>query len=188
MAKPKEKILQLKIQLRGSKPPIWRRIFVKESTTLGSLHEIIQIAMGWTDSHLHSFIYRGEEYGTPDPEFDFGDEMKNENRYKIGSLLKKPKDKMTYTYDFGDNWEHVVTFEDIETDCKETFLPVCIAGKKACPPENCGGVDGYYGMLDELKDGANENIEEIREWLGEDFNPDFFDINEINKALKAMFT
>lgn len=188
MAKAKEKILQLKIQLRGSKPPVWRRLLVKDSTTLGDLHSIIQIVMGWTDSHLHSFLYRGEEYGTPDPEFDFGDEIKDENRYKVGSLLKNPKDKMTYTYDFGDNWEHIITLEEILDECKEPFIPVCTTGKKACPPENCGGMVGYYGMLNELKDRDSKDIEEIREWLGEDFNPNFFDINEINEALKAMFT
>lgn len=188
MAKAKEKILQLKIHLRGSKPPIWRRILVKDSTKLGNLHEIIQIAMGWTDTHLHSFSYQGQEYGIPDPEFDFGYEVKNENRYKISSLLKYPKDKITYTYDFGDNWEHIITLEEILDECKESFLPVCTTGKKASPPENCGGIHGYYDMLDDLKDGDNEDYEEIREWLGEDFNPDFFDINEINEALKAMFT
>ena len=188
MAKAKTKILRLKIQLRDSKPPIWRRVLVKDSTTLGNLHKIIQIAMGWTDSHLHSFNYQGEEYGIPDPEFDFGDEMKDENRYKVGSLLKYPKDKMSYTYDFGDNWEHVITLEDIETDCKEPSLPVCIAGKKACPPEDCGGIYGYYGMLTELEDGDSEELEEIKDWLGEDFNPDLFDMNGINQALKKAFS
>lgn len=187
MAKANEKILRLKIQLKDSKPPIWRRVLVKDSITLGNLHEVIQISMGWTDSHLHSFIYQGEEYGVPDPKFDFGDETKDENRYKVGRLLKLPKDKMIYLYDFGDDWEHLITLENIETDCKEPFLPVCITGKKACPPEDCGGIYGYYGMLDELKDGDSEEIEDIKDWLGDDFDPDFFDVKEINETLKKVF-
>lgn len=190
MAKAKEKILQLKIQLRDSKPPIWRRVLVKESTLLGDLHIILQVIMGWTDSHLHMFLHNGQEYGPFYPDDDYNEDiedLKNEDHYTVRDFLKRAKAKMVYIYDFGDDWTHEIILEGTEKDCKEPFLPACITGEKACPPEDCGGISGFYRMLSQLEDKESEDYEEIRDWLGEDFNPDFFDIKKINKSLKKIF-
>ena len=137
-------IYQLKIQLNGIGPPIWRRILVSPRTDLVQLHTIIQIAMGWTDSHLHQFVVGRKRYCEPDP--DFPDDSMPEAGVAIGSLLKKAKQWLTYEYDFGDGWEHRVTLEAILPARNGVSVPRCIAGRRACPPEDVGGIEGYKSV------------------------------------------
>src|SRR5210317_574177 len=109
MTEPLRNILQIKLSLIGAKPPIWRRLLVTSSTDLSKLHDIIQITMGWTDTHLHQFIVNESRYGVPDPDWEDG--TISEKGIRIGSLLKTPKDQIIYEYDFGDGWEHELELE-----------------------------------------------------------------------------
>ena len=182
MARPLRKTYQLKISLKGAKPPIWRRLLIADSVSLPKLHQAIQIAMGWTDSHLHQFIVDGEFYGRPDPDFD-DMEMEDERHYKLSQFLQKEKDWILYEYDFGDSWEHKITLEKILPFDPKAVLPKCIKGKGACPPEDVGGIWGYYGFLDALADPSHPEHEDYKEWIGCDFDPQSCDIEEINELL-----
>jgi len=180
---PKNKsIYQLKITLQGSKPPIWRRVLVKSDITLAKLHQIIQIAMGWYDSHLHQFIIDNLYYGVPDPDFDI--EIINEQRTKLESVVSRVNQSFIYEYDFGDSWEHIILVEKISAPEPGSNYPICVTGKLACPPEDCGGIWGYYDLLETLKNPKDPEYEELLEWVGEDFDPEDFDLELINDQLK----
>lgn len=149
-------IYQIKVTLSDSKPPIWRRIEVPEDIRLDKLHTVLQIAMGWTDSHLHQFslptpreqpvIY----YGMRDPDVDKSRTM-DERRYRLNELINTPRQKLIYEYDFGDLWDHVLVLEKILEPDPDVRYPRCTAGKLACPLENSGGVYGYYQVLRQVK-------------------------------------
>lgn len=135
-------LLQMKITLRGiSKPPIWRRVQIRADTTFAMLHQIIQAAFGWTDTHLHSFEYEDEQIGVPNPEWD--NDCADETETTLGEVLLGPKDHVRYTYDFGDNWEHDIVLEKVLRLDAGDGRPVLLTGKGACPPEDCGGRWGY---------------------------------------------
>ena len=174
-------IYQVKISLIGSKPPIWRTVLVPSDLKLAAFHEVIQIAMGWTDSHLHQFIANKVFYGIPDD--DFGMEMEDESKYKLSQLLKKEKESLIYEYDFGDSWEHKILLEKILPFDTKIALPVCIKGKRACPPEDCGGIWGYEELLKTISDPKHPDYENMLEWLGGEFDPEEFDLEEINGNL-----
>ena len=174
-------IYQIKISLIGAKPPIWRTVLVASDLGLGDFHDVIQVAMGWTDSHLHQFMDNKKSYGIPDDDFEL--EMEDEADYKLSQLLKKEKDTLTYEYDFGDSWEHKILLEKILPYDSSTFLPVCIKGKRACPPEDCGGIWGYEELLEIISDPKHAEHEDMLEWLGGEFDPDEFDLEEINGDL-----
>ena len=180
-----KKIYQIKVNLRGSKPNIWRRILIPSEMLMSDFHYVIQATMGWTNSHLHQFIHDGEYYAKRIPEEfmvdDFGIDYEN---MKVSDFLTREKDKMIYEYDFGDGWVHDIVLEKITDPDPEQFYPVCIKGKMNCPPEDCGGVWGYADMLEILKDPAHEEYENFSEWLREDFDPGYFNRNEINAKLR----
>lgn len=183
MTKALRKTYQLKIGLNGSKPPIWRRFLIADSATLSELHMAIQIIMGWTNSHLHQFIVGDRFYGIPDPDFDMGLETLDENKYRISQLLKTEKDSIVYEYDFGDDWEHKITLEKILTFDPKQDLPSCVKAKGACPPEDVGGIWGYYDFLEAINDAKHPEHESYKEWLGSDFDADVCDIDQINEVL-----
>ncbi len=176
-----DQIYQLKITLRGSKPPIWRRVLVPGQATLYQLHWIIQMAMGWTNSHLHQFIIGGEYYREPSP-FDFEPVME-ERKFKLCELIPFEKARFIYEYDFGDSWEHVILVEKIIPPEPDVRYPRCIKGKRACPPEDVGGIWGYEEMLAALKDPSHPDHEMYVEWVGEDFDPEEFDLEWVNDDL-----
>lgn len=179
-----KKIFQIQIALKGFKPKIWRRILIPSDLLLSDFHMVIQITMGWTNSHLHQFIKDRTYYTKRMPDDDFWDEMDNVDykNMKIADLLQKEKEKIVYEYDFGDSWEHDVILEKILPIDNNLKYPVCLTGKMSCPPEDCGGVWGYSEMLEVLKDPSHEQYESYIEWLGgEEFDPEFFDKNEINE-------
>jgi hypothetical protein len=177
-------VYQLKVTLKGTKPPIWRRIQVTGDTSLLKLHQILQIAMGWYDSHLHQFIVWGTYYGIPDPDFPY--EIKSETRAKLSQVVAQEKDKFTYEYDFGDSWEHEIVVEKILQPETGTHYPVCLAGKRACPPEDCGGVWGYADLLEAIRDPEHPEHDEWCEWVGDEFDPNEFDLEEVNHELKML--
>ena len=145
------------------------------------LHRAIQGAMGWTDSHLHQFLHRDQYYGTPDPEF--GADVVNERQIHVGALLQAPKDRLIYEYDFGDSWAHDVVVEAIADSQPRTRYPRVTGGKRACPPEDVGGVPGYANFLEAVADPRHSEHESWLEWVGAPFNPEDFDIVSANDRL-----
>ena len=191
MAKRKktETVYQLKITLKGSRPSIWRKVLINPDLPLEDLHKIIQTTMGWTNSHLHQFWKDRTNYYLEIN--DFGELPDNSKsceycKTKVSDLLKKEKDKIEYEYDFGDSWNHVITLEKVLPFDDTEVYPVCIDGKRHCPPEDCGGLWGFYNMLEILKDPQHEEYEEYLEWLGEEFEPEYFDKKEVNLMLKEV--
>ncbi len=181
------KTFQIKIVLRGSEPKIWRRILVPADLLLPDFHKIIQTTMGWTNSHLHQFV-KNRTYYLPESEYDdfwSNKEDVDYSKVKISDLLKRKNSKITYEYDFGDNWVHDIILEKITSTDESETLPVCIAGENSCPPEDCGGIWSYERMLEVLKNPENEEYEDYIDWVGEDFDPEYFNIDEVNKLLKT---
>ena len=138
--------------------------------------------MGWTDTHLHQFKANGQSYGIPDPDFDFS-EILDERKYRLSHLMKKEKDSLIYEYDFGDGWVHKIILEKVLPFDTETVLPFCIKAKGACPPEDVGGVWGYHDLLEALADENHPEHERVRDWIGECFDPSYYDIKETNEML-----
>jgi len=176
-----ERFYLLKIQLLDIEPPIWRRFVVPASITLDRLHDVIQIVMGWTDSHLHEFTIGNKRY-TEYPE------SKEDGlvcgRYRIGDLIKQKGRTFRYLYDFGDSWEHELVLEksryfnpDLRTEL------ACLDGERSCPPEDVGGVPGYFEFCNALKDPSHEEHESYMEWSGGDFDSEWFDPESINWEL-----
>ncbi len=178
-------IYQLKITLRDSKPPIWRRIQVQSNTTLPQLHQIIQITMGWWDCHLHQFIANGIFYGETDP--DCGLDIVSEQQVRLNKLINVPKSKFFYEYDFGDGWEHEIVLEKILEIEPETDYPICITGKRNCPPEDIGGVWGYGDFLSAIADKNHPSHDELLEWVGGSFDPEEFSLIKINQKLQQAY-
>lgn len=175
-------IYQIKVTLRDSKPPIWRRIQVTGDTTLNNLHLILQEVMGWEGNHLYQFIVGQTYFGEPDPEFDAEDDSK----VKLSQIMQREKQKFIYEYDFGDSWLHEILIEKILPPEPGVSYPLCLKGKRACPPEDCGGVWGYGDLLETIKDPGDEEYEEMMDWLGGDFDPEAFDLDYINQRLKSI--
>lgn len=177
-------VYQLKVTLRGIRPPIWRRLQVRGSATLPKLHDAIQIAMGWTDSHLHLFNVGGVSYGVPDPDFD--DDVRSERRIKLGQIVYGAKDRFSYEYDFGDSWEHEILVEKVLPPDPAVHYPICLTGKRACPPEDVGGVWGYADFLEAIAHPEHAEHEEMLEWVGGAFDPEAFDLEAVNQALRQL--
>lgn len=169
------------ISLNGSKPRIWRRILVPGTYTLENLHAAIQFSMGWTFSHLHEFVIGKRRYGEPHP--DYGGEMLDHASVRLTGLFAKPGATFIYNYDFGDGWHHTIKVEAIEQTNEP--LPVCLAGAKACPPEDCGGIYGYYNKLSIVANPTHPEHAEIKEWMG-DIDPAAFDLDAINYRLGRL--
>ncbi|MBW2623760.1 MAG: plasmid pRiA4b ORF-3 family protein [Deltaproteobacteria bacterium] len=186
MPKKLRKTYQLKIGLKGSQPPIWRRFLIENSATLRKLHEAIQIIMGWEDYHLHQYISGDRYYGAPDPAYGFS-EVLDEKNYGISQLLKNEKESIIYEYDFGDSWEHKITLEKILPFDPDADLPICIKAKGACPPEDIGGIWGYYNFLEALSDENHPEHEDYDEWIEGGFDPAAYDIKEVNSVLSKYF-
>lgn len=180
------KLYQFKITLLDSEPPIWRRIQIQDCT-LDELHEHIQTAMGWTNSHLHQFEIDGERYG--DPELlndDFGDvECEDSTRMKLSEILpvSGKRFRFMYEYDFGDGWQHEIFFEGCPVPEKRKKYPLCLEGERACPPEDVGGVWGYAELLEALGDPQHERHDELMEWAGS-IEPDKFNAATATKRMK----
>ena len=184
MKKEFDRIYQFKITLRDSKPPIWRRIQVPDTYTFWDLHVAIQDAFGWADYHLHEFEIlhptskRKVRIGFPDD--DFGRDILPNWKQKISDYFSLENKKSDYLYDFGDSWEHVITLEKILPHDRSISYPKCVKGKRACPPEDCGGIWGYEEFLEAIKDSSHEQHEEMLEWIGGEFDPEHFNPGEVH--------
>ncbi len=168
---------QLKVTLADITPPIWRRLQVRSDTTLATLHELLQIAMGWEDYHLHAF---GNGFGNA-----YGEDI-NESTVALNEFAGVG-DHLSYTYDFGDTWEHDILVEKILTRPRPgTVYPRCTGGRRACPPEDCGGPPGYVAMLRALRARKGARYREIKEWLAGPYDPEAFDLAEVNEQLAKL--
>lgn len=181
MSKQPDHSFQFKITLQGLRPPIWRRILVPWSYSFWDLHVAIQDAMGWLDYHLHQFEIRSPsdgrrfEIGIPMEELldDYPEPLAGWE-IPIAAYFTLATRKAIYRYDFGDGWKHSVVLEKIAPLTASTMLPVCLAGRRRCPPEDCGGIRGYERFLKIIRDVSHEEHEEMLAWIGGSFDPDSF--------------
>jgi hypothetical protein len=180
----------LRISIQGAVQPIWRKLSVPADYTLGDLHQILQIAFGWDDDHMHSFTVNSVQYGMmTDIGFDYGDDMADEDDVCLYNLNLQPKQKFSYLYDFGDSWEHEIRVSKIISAGDEKWdltRPRCLEGKRASPLEDSGGIWGYENMLEILADPNHAEYEEIHDWAG-DFDSEYVSIEEINVHLEKAF-
>ncbi|HPW16784.1 MAG TPA: plasmid pRiA4b ORF-3 family protein [Candidatus Aminicenantes bacterium] len=180
------RVYRLKIELVGSDPPIWRRIQVPGEITLSLLHKALQAAMGWENCHLHEFKIGEVSYGSAaesDDPFAIG--LMEDKAVRLMDVLTPRTKNFEYVYDFGDDWVHKITVEDFAT--AEDSLPAlrCLGGERACPPEDCGGIYGYYEYLEILKNPGHPEYEDIKEWMGR-YDPERFDLDRVNTRLKRL--
>jgi hypothetical protein len=188
-------VYQLRITLKNVRPPIWRQVQVPMDFRLDQLHTLIHLVMGWDDYHLHEF-----ELAAPGrarwPERRFmpaeamavalDDEAEDESTVSIGELCPQVNDKLVYTYDFGDDWIHEVKVQKILSAEPGENYPLCLKGKRACPPEDCGGPWGYENLLAILSNPGHEEYEEMLDWIGGDFDPEKFDLEGIAEDLRGV--
>lgn len=175
-------VIQMKISLDWVKPEIWRRFTIGSCFTLDNFHDAIQVIMGWTNSHLYGFSINGIEY-VPSND-DFEQESEDTKGVTLQSLKLKVKDKIRYVYDFGDNWEHTVLIEKISKSDIESLIPVCLDGARNCPPDDCGSIPGYEDMVEAMKKPKSKEAKELIEWLGEPYNSEKFNLEEINSIFQ----
>lgn len=166
-------------------PPIWRTLLVPESFNFAQMHELIQAAFGWTDSHLHQFILGGLAVGAP--EFDDEGETLEAEGIRLSQLRLSPLNdpKILYEYDFGDSWRHWIAFERMVTMVKGEAYPQLLDGARAHPPEDVGGPDGYQEFLEAWRDPKHEDHKQMRAWAGRSFDPEKFDIEKTEKAIRS---
>jgi Plasmid pRiA4b ORF-3-like protein len=177
-------LVEMKITLDDVKPAVTRKLVVSTRHSLDELHDIIQTAMGWQNCHMHAFQIPGtrESFGDTSM-FDGGEDMEDEEDVSIGDLLARSVKKIRYTYDFGDDWHHTITFGKAVDATPGMTYPMCTDGQGACPPEDCGGPWGYAEKLAILADPKHEDYEETREWMGPFVMPDHFSVEEVNVLL-----
>ena len=179
-------IYQIKVQLMDIRPPIWRRCLLSSTSSLKDFHEILQVVMGWENYHLHLFVVNDTRYGEIDPEFANEDDWDDESAVKLKDIFRSVGDSMLYQYDFGDGWQHKITLEKILPFNTDQVLPQCIKGKRHCPPEDVGGTWGYDNMIEILSDPSHPEYRSMKEWVGENFEPEHFSVSEVNTMLAEL--
>ena len=184
-----ERAYQLRITLKGVRPAIWRRLHVLGDTTLGALHSIIQVAMGWSNSHLHLFRVGRTEYCEPDPEDpSWGRDAIDERPVALAAVAPSRGSRLRYIYDFGDDWQHDIRIERILARQEGRVYPACVEGRRACPPEDCGGSPGYAHLLKVLCNPRHPEYGPSSEWFGGSFDPEAFDLEGVNSRLSHLPT
>lgn len=188
----------LKISIQYTRPEIWRRIMIPADFTLDKLHVAIQIAFGWYNSHLHGFFTPDRKHYSPTNGFGIdmmfaSDDGLPEEKYTLAELMPEKNSQMIYLYDYGDNWEHIITVENVDYTPKEAVTgPVwCLDGAMAGPPEDCGGIPGFEDFCEAIKDRKHPEHRDMKEWyadvFGGKYNPEKFDAIQINGLLYAVF-
>jgi len=184
---PSPAICELEITLLDSEPRIWRRFAVAGDITLAELHRVAQVVMGWTDSHLHQFVtVSNVRYESKDPDLDPDPDVRDERRVRLNHVLSRSGASLLYQYDFGDGWDHLLQVVRVGPAEQGVRYPVCLAGERACPPEDSGGIYGYYEILEAVADPDHEDHDAMTEWLGADFDPEAFDRDEVNRMLASL--
>ena len=176
---------QLRIALPYIEPVIWRRLEVSGEVTFAVLHDVIQIAMGWEDAHLWAF-YVGDTEISPASEhspFPGAPRALAADDYTLNEILAKRRVKFRYEYDMGDSWLHDIEVEKVGFVEKDVQYPRCTGGARACPPEDCGGFPGYENIIEVISNPTHPDREELIEWVGEEWDPEAFDIEAVNRRL-----
>jgi hypothetical protein len=188
MAQRDNRIAQLRIDLLGFKPPIWRRVQVPAAFTLADLHDTIQAVFAWQDSHLHAFEVGQLQFGPPMLEDGLtGEKVRPEHRTTLSTLMATKLKKFFYIYDFGDSCEHQVTVEKLLEPDPAVAYPVLTGGRRAAPPEDCGGPPGYDMLVKALQDPDHPDHDEMTEWFGDEpFDPAAMDRAAIERRLQAL--
>jgi hypothetical protein len=176
---------QLKITLTDIRPPIWRRLQVSSSINLRRLHDVIQAAMGWTQSHLYQFQVGDVEFGEPDDEV--GMPIRSAKSTSLRKIAPEPGAVFSYEYDFGDSWQHRIEVEKVLPPEPGVRYPRCLTGKRACPPEDVGGIWGYAEFLQAIRDLKHPEHTELLEWAGGAFDPEAFDLQAVNEQLAHLW-
>lgn len=178
---------RLKVTLRDVRPPVWRRVEVSSSVTLAQLAHLLTAAMGWEGYHLHQFEIAGALYQRCEffDDFPFGRRPLEEAEHRLGDVLANAGDKARWDYDFGDGWEHDVEVEAIGTPEPDAEYPRCIKGRRACPPEDCGGSWGYANLLEAIVDPNHDRHAELTEWLPSHFESEHFDAHDTSEAMRS---
>jgi hypothetical protein len=180
----------MKVVLNETKPIIWRRLQVPGNATLGWLHAVLQVAMGWTNSHLHQFRVRELLYSDLRHnfrEYEGDPEILDENKETLQRVAPRQKDMLAYEYDFGDSWHHQITVERIlSRDSAVSSVALCLDGARACPPDDCGGTWGYDNLLKILRNPKHEQHDSMKEWLGRPLDPEAFDVEKVNSYLRKL--
>jgi hypothetical protein len=179
----KTKIFELSLVLQEVGPAVGRVVQVPGEITLAGLHQVIQVAMGWTNDHLHEFAVAGNRYGWPDAGFD--DEVVDEAKVKLFRLVGAG-DRFEYVYDFGDGWIHVVTVEKVLAAEPGQRYPRCVSGQRACPPEDVGGPCGYEEFRSAIADPGHPEHAEFLDWVGGGFDPEAFDAVAVDRAFDRL--
>lgn len=182
---------QIKCKLQYTKPTVFRTVLVNSSVTFYELHHILQIVMGWYNCHLFNFKYHDYYLELPNVEDDdydpFGTFQKVDPRkITLSEFFISPKTMINYTYDFGDSWAHEIQLQKIIGPDEVSSLPICIKGKYACPPENCGSIPGYYNIIDVMSNPKHREYRSFVDWLSEPFDMEKFDIDFVNKELNNL--
>ena len=183
-------LYHLKVVLDETKPVLWRRLQVPGNASLGWLHAVLQVAMGWMNCHLHQFRVGEQIYSDPAFELnEFKDDppVFNENKITVAAVAPRPRDLMDYEYDFGDSWHHYITVEKIlRPDPAASRVALCLDGARACPPEDCGGTTGYRHLLKILRNPKHKEHKFMKEWLDRPFDPEAFDLESVNFYLRKL--
>jgi hypothetical protein len=180
-----DEIVTIRVELCDSDPPIWREVEVPTSVTLKVLNDIIQIVMGWTNSHLWEFTIGKKQYGLPADE-DWRDKpLISAAGARLRDVLQPPKTTINYLYDFGDSWEHLLTVTGLRQGSPGLLYPRYLGGERNGPPEDCGGIPGFYAALEARADPSHPDHDEVAEWLGE-YDPDLIDELQIGYALRRI--
>lgn len=179
-------IHRLKITLRDVKPPVWRRIEVDSRVKLDNLAAILEDAMGWDGYHLHAFEIDDVAYRLPQffDDSPWGRRSEDESKHQLGNVLSQVGTKARWDYDFGDGWEHNIVVEAIEPADPAIAYPRCVTGRRACPPEDCGGSWGYANLLEAIADPSHEEHAELTDWIGSSFDPEYFDADETTEDMQ----
>jgi hypothetical protein len=177
------KVYELHVELEDIEPRIWRRILVPAKTTLPKLHDLLQLVMGWTNSHLHSFHIGSKAFSMAGADLEELD-MLDENKYTLEGVLGESIREFVYEYDFGDSWRHRIKVTSVAHPKTGWFYPLCVAGERAAPPDDVGGVMGYEEFLSAIKDPTHEEHDSMLVWIGGAFDPEGFDLNAINRTLR----
>lgn len=184
--RPTPNVYALHVTLEEIVPRVWRRIIVPAAITLPELHDLLQLVMGWTNSHLHSFSIGKRTYSNAEAADGDLDEMGmlDEAGHTLVDLLGASVKTFVYEYDFGDSWRHRIDVEAITAPNPDWEYPLCVAGERAAPPEDVGGVPGYEDFLAAIGDPKNDEHDSFLTWVGGAFDPEGFDLNVINRMLR----
>ena len=179
---PSLPVYQLQISLQHIEPPIWRRVQT-DDCSLDELHDIIQVSMGWEDEHMYAFVIEGEEFGNP----KLGGDFEYDSRFvRLSEVVEEGHTGFRYVYDFGDEWRHLINIEKTRPVEEGVRYPRCVKGERACPPEDCGGHYDYPYFLDKIQDPEHDEHEDALEWVGGEFDPEEFDLDEVNEELRHL--